>query len=86
MTDLFKTTDEQWAGVIPPSAIAQLKRRIAMSSKWTFIGGILAGIAGVFTAAAVSMELEGRKSGSCDTVDEVVDESQRLSLPESEGR
>ncbi len=53
-----------------------------MSSKWAFIGGILAGVAGVFTAAAVSMELENRKSGSCDTVDE----SQRLALPEGEGR
>ena len=54
----------------------------SMSSKWAFIGGILAGVAGVFTAAAVSMELENRKSGSCDTVDE----SQRLALPEGEGR
>ena len=53
-----------------------------MSNKWTFIGGILAGIAVVFTAAAVSMELESRKSGSCNTVKE----SERLALPESEGR
>lgn len=51
-----------------------------MSSKWAFIGGILAGVAGVFTAAAVSMELENRKSGNCDTVDE----PQTLALPESE--
>ncbi|MBB5143720.1 hypothetical protein [Desulfovibrio intestinalis] len=57
-----------------------------MSSKWTFIGGILAGIAGVFTAAAVAVELENGKSGKCDTVDEAVDESQRLALPEGEGR
>ena len=50
-----------------------------MSSKWTFIGGILAGIAGVFTAAAVSVELEGRKSSSHNAVDE----PERLALPES---
>ena len=53
-----------------------------MSSKWTFIGGILAGIAGVFTAAAVAVELEGGKSSNCDTVKE----SERMALPESEGR
>ena len=52
-----------------------------MSSKWTFIGGILAGIAGVFTAAAISVELEGRKSGSPNAVDE----PEKLALPESEG-
>ncbi|MBB5142279.1 hypothetical protein [Desulfovibrio intestinalis] len=52
-----------------------------MSSRWTFIGGILAGIAGVFTAAAVSIELESRKNGSLDAVDE----PERLALPESEG-
>ncbi len=53
-----------------------------MSSKWAFIGGIMAGVVGGFTAAAVSMELESRKSGSCNTVKE----SERLALPESEGR
>ena len=52
-----------------------------MNSKWTFIGGILAGVAGVFTAAAISVELEGRKSGSRDAVDE----PEKLALPESEG-
>ena len=52
-----------------------------MSSKWAFIGGVLAGIAGVFTAAAISMELEGRQSGTRDTVDE----PEKLALPESEG-
>ena len=56
-----------------------------MSSKWTFIGGILAGIAGVFTAAAISVELEGRKSGSPNAVEEAVDEPERLALPDSEG-
>ena len=53
-----------------------------MNSKWTFIGGILAGIAGVFTAAAISVELEGRKSGSRDAVDK----PEKLALPENEGR
>ena len=53
-----------------------------MNGKWAFIGGILAGVAGVFTAAAISVELEGRKSGSRDAVDE----SEKLALPESEGR
>ena len=52
-----------------------------MGNKWTFIGGILAGIAGVFTAAAISVELEGRKSGSRDALDE----PEKLALPESEG-
>ena len=52
-----------------------------MSSKWTFIGGILAGIAGVFTAAAIAVELENQKNGNHDAVDE----SEKLALPESEG-
>ena len=52
-----------------------------MSNKWVFIGGILAGVAGGFTAAAISMELEGRQSGTRDTVDE----PEKLALPESEG-
>ena len=53
-----------------------------MSKTWTFIGGILAGIAGVFTAAAISVELENQKSGNCDAVDE----PEKLVLPECEGR
>ena len=53
-----------------------------MSSKWAFIGGILTGIAGVFTAAAVSVELENRKDGRCNADEE----PKRLALPESEGR
>ena len=53
-----------------------------MSKTWAFIGGILAGVAGVFTAAAISVELEGRKSGSRDALDE----PEKLALPESEGR
>ena len=53
-----------------------------MSNKWTFIGGILAGIAGVFTAAAVAVELEDRKSGNGDAVEE----SEQPALPENEGR
>ena len=58
------------------------KRSKNMSNKWAFIGGILAGVAGVFTAAAVAVELESGKSSNCDTVEE----SERLALPESEGR
>lgn len=53
-----------------------------MGSKWAFIGGILAGIAGVFTAAAVSVELENRKGGRYNAEEE----PERLALPESEGR
>ena len=56
-----------------------------MNGKWAFIGGILAGVAGVFTAAAISVELEGRKSGSPNAVEEAVDEPERLALPDSEG-
>ena len=52
-----------------------------MSKAWAFIGGILIGVAVVFTAAAISVELEGRKSGSRDAVDE----PEKLALPESEG-
>ena len=49
-----------------------------MGSKWAFIGGILTGIAGVFTAAAVSVELENRKDGRCNADEE----PKRLALPE----
>ena len=52
-----------------------------MSSKWTFIGGILAGVAGVFTAAGIALEIDARKGG-----DNTVEELERLALPESEGR
>ena len=52
-----------------------------MSNKWAFIGGILAGIAGVFTAAAISVELEDRGNGNRDNISE----PERLALPESEG-
>ena len=53
-----------------------------MSSKWAFIGGILTGIAGVFTAAAVSVELENQKDGRCNAEEE----PKRLAWPKSEGR
>ena len=53
-----------------------------MSCKWAFIGGILAGIAGVFTAAAVSVELENQKDSRCNAEEE----PKRLALPKSEGR
>jgi len=49
-----------------------------MSNKWAFIGGILAGIAGVFTAAAISVEMEDRGVSSRDTVGE----PEKLALPE----
>ena len=49
-----------------------------MSCKWAFIGGILAGIAGVFTAAAVSVELENQKDGRCNAEEE----PEKLALPE----
>ena len=58
------------------------KRSKNMSNKWAFIGGILAGIAGVFTAAAISVEMEDQRVSSRDTVGE----PGRLALPESEGR
>ena len=51
-------------------------------SLWLIAGGILAGIAGVFTAAAVSVELENRKDSRCNAEEEL----KRLALPESEGR
>lgn len=49
-----------------------------MSSKWTFIGGILAGAASVFAAAAVAVELENRRSGNAD----IGEEKEKLALPE----
>ena len=52
-----------------------------MSKTWTFIGGIL-GVAGVFTAAAIAVELESQKSGS----DNAIEEPEKLALPKSEGR
>lgn len=61
---------------------ALARRSKGMSSKWAFIGGILVGIAGIFTAAAVSVELEKRKDGRCNAEEE----PKRLALSESEGR
>ena len=47
-----------------------------MSKAWAFIGGALAGIVGVFTAAAVAVELDNRKA------DQVIeDEPEKLALP-----
>ena len=57
------------------------KRSKNMSNKWAFIGGILAGIAGVFTAAAISAKLEDRGNGNRDNIGE----PERLALPDSEG-
>ena len=50
-----------------------------MSKAWVFIGGALAGILGVFTAAAVAVELDNRKAGQ-----EIEDEPEKLALPEGE--
>ena len=50
-----------------------------MSKTWVFIGGALAGIIGVFTAAAVAVELDNRKAGQ-----EIEDEPEKLALPEGE--
>ena len=51
-----------------------------MSKTWTFIGGVVAGIAGVFTAAGVAVALDARKDG-----DDVVKEQDKLALPENDG-
>ena len=64
------------------SLYTQARRSKDTSSKWAFIGGILTGIAGVFTAAAVSVELENQKDGRCNAEEE----PKRLALPKSEGR
>ena len=50
-----------------------------MSKTWAFIGGVLAGIVGVFTAAAVAVELDNRKADQ-----EIEDEPEKLALPEGE--
>ena len=50
-----------------------------MSKTWVFIGGALAGIIGVFTAAAVAVELDNRKAGQ-----EIEDEPEKLELPEGD--
>ena len=57
-------------------AISQLNGAL-MSKAWVFIGGALAGILGVFTAAAVAVELDNRKAGQ-----EIEDEPEKLELPE----
>ena len=48
-----------------------------MSKTLVFIGGALAGILGVFTAAAVAVELDNRKADQ-----EIEDEPEKLELPE----
>ena len=48
-----------------------------MSKAWVFIGGALAGIIGVITAAAVAVELDNRKADQ-----EIEDEPEKLELPE----
>lgn len=51
-----------------------------MSNKWAFIGGILAGIAGVFTAAFVAEEFDARKQPSKDST---IETESILALPEA---
>lgn len=51
-----------------------------MSKTWTFIGGVVAGIVGVFTAAGVAVALDTRKDGS-----DAVAEQEKLALPENDG-
>ena len=52
---------------------------VVMSKTWAFIGGALAGIVGVFAAAAVAVELDNRKADQ-----EIEDEPEKLVLPEEE--
>ena len=47
-----------------------------MNKTWTFIGGVVTGIIGVFTAAAIAVELE-QQVGSSDVAEE-----EKLALPE----
>lgn len=49
-----------------------------MSKTWTFIGGMLAGVASVIATAAVAVELEDQKSGKRDGGEE----KEKLALPE----
>lgn len=53
-----------------------------MSKTWTFIGGVIAGNVGVFTAAGVALELNTRKGCNYGSMDE----PQRLALPENKDR
>ena len=50
-----------------------------MSNKWAFIGGILAGIAGVFTTAFVAEALEAKGNTTLEG-------NGKLALPEGDGR
>ena len=47
-----------------------------MNKTWAFIGGVVTGIIGVFTAAAIAVELE-QQVGSSDIAEE-----EKLALPE----
>lgn len=51
-----------------------------MNKTWTFIGGMLAGVASVFAAAAVAVEVEGRRNGNNDSAAE----KEKLALPEGQ--
>lgn len=50
-----------------------------MSKMWTFIGGVVAGIVGVFTTAGVALELDARKNG-----DNTLEEQEKLPLTAGE--
>ena len=52
-----------------------------MSKTWTFIGGVVAGIVGVFTAAYVATELESQAGSDCPETTE----QESLELPEGKG-
>ncbi len=52
-----------------------------MNSKWAFIGGMLAGIAGVFTAATIAVELKKKKSSPLP-----LEGKGPLALPEGGGK
>ncbi len=52
-----------------------------MSKTWVFIGGMVAGIAGVFAAAFASEEFDARKLPGKDSTIETGD---LLALPEAE--
>ena len=47
-----------------------------MNKTWTFIGGVVTGIIGVFTAAAIAVELEQQVNSSG------VAEEEKLALPD----
>lgn len=51
-----------------------------MSNKWAFIGGMVAGIAGVFAAAFAAEEFDARKQSGKDST---IETENILALPEA---